>query len=330
MILQPSVLALLALSAAAAGTLLYAAGWALVIVRRWDLRSGSAAQLRLERRTYLLSTVTAYVLVIELASLFLFVHTADALAPLFPGAMCAAGTLKAGPLGYPVLILKLGNFLLAGLWLALDHADNQGYDYPLIRKKYAALIGLAALVSAEAALQAAFFAGLRPLVITSCCGSIFGAAGEGVGAELASLPARPTAVAFYASAAGALVAALAFRRTGRGAWAAGALAAVAVPASLAAVIAYLSPYVYELPTHHCPFCLLAREHGFVGYPLYAAVLGGGVGGVALAMLAPFRRVPSLAHALPRFQRRLATFAAGCFALLLALAIHQVATSQLRP
>ena len=68
----------------------------------------------------------------------------------------------------------------------------------------------------------------------------------------------------------------------------------------------------------------------MGYPLYAAVLGGGVGGVALAMLAPFRQVPSLARAIPRFQRRLATFAAGCFALLLALAIHQVATSQLRP
>jgi hypothetical protein len=126
------------------------------------------------------------------ASIFLYVFTADALAPLFTGAMCAAGTLNAGPLGYPVLLLKLANSVLAGLWLALNHVDARGEDHPLVRPKYAFLVALTPLVVAEAGLQAAFFAGLRPEVITSCCGSLFAPSGGGVAGELASLPAGPT------------------------------------------------------------------------------------------------------------------------------------------
>ena len=49
--------------------------------------------------------------------------------------MCAAGSLYANDYGYPTLIVKLVNFLLAGIWLILNYVDNQGYDYPLIKTK---------------------------------------------------------------------------------------------------------------------------------------------------------------------------------------------------
>ena len=39
------------------------------------------------------------------------------------------------------------NFLLAGVWLVVNYADNQGHDYPLVRMKYSML-----LVSCSAAL----------------------------------------------------------------------------------------------------------------------------------------------------------------------------------
>jgi hypothetical protein len=327
-ILQPSVLALEVAGAATAGLVVYAAGWGLVILRGWDLRSGSSRQLALERRTFLVSTILGWALAFELASAFLFVYTADALAPLFTGAMCAAGTLQASGLGYPVLLLKLANVVLAGVWLALNHADGLGYDYPLVRVKYAALLGLAPLVVVEAALQTAYFSGLHPEIITSCCGSRFAREGQGLGAELASLPALPTAVAFFAVAGAAVLAAIAVRRTGRFAGALGALAGLSIPVSLAAVVAFVSPYVYALPTHHCPFCLLQQEYRFVGYPLYAAILGGGVAGLAAGAIAPFRAVPSLAAALPPFQRRLATTSAVLLAAAVALAALLVAASDL--
>lgn len=329
MILQPSVLALLVASIATAGLVVHAARWGWAILRGWDLTSGSSRQLALERRTFLVSTMLGYALAFEVVSAFLFVYTADALAPLFTGAMCAAGTLQAGSLGYPVLLLKVVNVVLAGVWLALNHADGLGHDYPLIRVKYAALLGLAPLVVVEAVLQAAYFRGLRPEIITSCCGSKFSPQGEGIAADLAALPATPAAVAFFGVVAAAIAAALAVRRTGRGGAALAVLAGLAIPISLAAVVAFVSPYVYELPTHHCPFCLLQQEYRFVGYPLYAALLGGGVAGIAAGAVAPFRTTPSLAAALPPFQRRLATLSAALLAGLAALVALLVATSHLR-
>jgi hypothetical protein len=38
--------------------------------------------------------------------------------------------------------------------------------------------------------------------------------------------------------------------------------------SLAATISFISLYIYELPTHHCPFDMLQKSSNFVGYPIY--------------------------------------------------------------
>jgi len=327
-ILHPGALALLVASAATSGLLLYAAGHGLAILRHWDLASGSERQLQLERRTYLVSTLLGWVMAFELVSLFLYVFTADALAPLFRGAMCAAGSLRAAPGGYQVLVLKLLGAVLAGLWLILDHADRQGHDYPLLRPKYGALLVVAPLLLAEGWLLVRWLTALRPQVITSCCGSLFGRSGEGLGSDLAGLPPRLAAAAFLAAAAAVLVAALAFWRSGRGAVALALSSALLLPAGLAAVIAWLSPYVYELPTHHCPFCLLQPEYHGIGYPLYGALLGAALAGMGAGLLAPFRRIPSLARAVPALQRRLAGVALGLGGLLLLVVAFAVLTSNL--
>jgi hypothetical protein len=34
-------------------------------------------------------------------------------------------------------------FVGAALWLVVNHADNLGHDYPLVRTKYGLLLGLA-------------------------------------------------------------------------------------------------------------------------------------------------------------------------------------------
>ena len=143
MILHPAIIALLVSSILITALVLFAFWYGVKILRFWDLRSGSSLQLDLERRTYLISTVLAYVFGFQLVSLFLLIYTADSLSTLFTGAMCAAGTFNANDYGYPLLVLKLINFLLAGLWLTINHADNRAYDYPLIRKKYAFLLLLA-------------------------------------------------------------------------------------------------------------------------------------------------------------------------------------------
>lgn len=107
MILHPSILALFVSSLLISLLSLYAAGYGILILRRWDIASGSELQLVLERRTYLISTIVSYFLAFQLVSLFLFIQTADSICHLFVGAMCAVGTLTVNSFGYPTLLLKI-------------------------------------------------------------------------------------------------------------------------------------------------------------------------------------------------------------------------------
>jgi len=330
-IVHPAAIALLAGSLLGAALLLHAAWHGAAVLRGWDLSSGSALQLSLERRTQLVSTLVALALAYEVAALLLFVLAADALAPLFTGAMCAAGTLAANPWGYPTLLLRLLNAVLAGLWLVVNHADGLGHDYPLIRTRYALLLAFTPLVLLEGALQARYLHALEPEVITSCCGRLFSRSGGGIGAVLSELPAEPTAVGFYAALAAATVAAVIHVRAGgpRSAVALAIASGLALVAGLAGIVSFVSPYVYELPAHRCPFCLLRAEYRWIGYPLYAPLLGGVVCGVGAGLLAPARRHASLGVRLPPFQRRLARGAALLFAAVGILSAWLVMGSALR-
>jgi hypothetical protein len=329
MIQQPGVLALLATSALVAVFLGLAAGFGLRILRRWDLRSGSDLQLALERETYLVSTLVAFALAAELVSLFLFVFTADGLHGRIAGAMCAAGVLNAAPGGYATLLLKVAGCLLAGVWLILNHADTRGYDHPLIRVKYALLLVLAPLVWIEAFLAFRYFTGLKAEVITSCCGSLFSQGQAGLGGDLAGLPER-TAMAVLAAALAALfVAGGVFLRTRRGGHVFALFGALAFLAGTASLVSFVSVYIYELPTHHCPFCFLQAEYGRVGYLLYGTLLGGGITGLGTGALMPFRRRASLAGLLPALQRRLVLAALLCFGLFALVVAYRVGVSFLR-
>ena len=200
MILHPAVLALSAGSLVVTFMVLSAAFYGVKILKHWDLKSGSELQLNLERQTYLISTIMSYAFGFQLFSLFLFIFTADTLAGLFTGAMCAAGTLNVNGFGYPALLFKIINFILGGVWLIVNYTDNRAIDYPLIKKKYAFLLVVAPFILVEMVLQGAYFLNLDAHVITSCCGSLFSPEGEGIGALfLSTLPTMPMKIVFYAA-----------------------------------------------------------------------------------------------------------------------------------
>ena len=116
MILHPGILALLGGSLV---TLLIMVGAGLQAVRIllfWDITSSSEEQLRLERRTWLISTLVNYALGFQVFSAVLFVFTADDIHRLFVGAMCATGSLNANLVGWLVLLLKGFLLFAAGLW----------------------------------------------------------------------------------------------------------------------------------------------------------------------------------------------------------------------
>ncbi len=328
MILDPSVLALLSGSFLVVAILLYASCYGIQIVRRWDIHSGSELQLGLERRTYLISTIMAYALGFQLLSLFVFVYTADHLSPLFSGAMCAVGTLNVNRWGYPTLILKIVNFLAAGVWLIINSADNSAYDYPLIKKKYLLLLPITALICIEAALQTLYFLGLKPDVITSCCGALFSSASEGA-AGIAVLPWKPVAASFYLAMGLTMVSGLFSYLRGKGAYLFSLSSSVLFGVFIVALINYISPYFYELPTHHCPFCILHGEYDFIGYPIYLALLIGGVTGLGIGAISPFGSVKSLQQAIPRIRRELTLICLLSWLALFAISAWGILFSNLR-
>ncbi len=105
--------------------LLMAAGFALQVVRHWDIGSGSELQLTLERRTYLISTLVTWCFAAAVVSLLLFVYNAERMSTQFVGAMCATGVLNANPLGWPTLFCKILIFFAGAAWLMLNRLDNQ-------------------------------------------------------------------------------------------------------------------------------------------------------------------------------------------------------------
>lgn len=329
MILHPGILALVLSSLLISLMTLYASCYGFQILRRWDIASGSELQLALERRTYLISTIISYFLFFQLVSLFLFIQTADSICQLFVGAMCAVGTLTVNSFGYPALLLKVITFLMAGLWLILNHADNKGYDYPLIRAKYLLLLMMAPFVLAETIVQGSYFLGLRPDIITSCCGSLFSQASGGIASDLLALPSIPVKIAFYLSMALTFGAGARFYLIGRGGYLVAALSGITFVVSITSVISFISLYYYEMPSHHCPFCILQREYGYVGYPLYGLLLLGTVTGLGVGVLQPYRSKESLKKILPAMQQRLTAISLICFLIFLGMVAWQILFSNLK-
>jgi hypothetical protein len=248
----------------------------------------------------------SYAFGFQLLSLFLFIFTADKLSSLFVGAMCAAGTLNVNGFGYPTILLKIFNFLLGGIWLILNYTDNRAVDYPLIKTKYLFLLIITPFIFAEMVTQGAYFLNLKANVITSCCGSLFSPESTGMGASLTALPGIPMKILFFAVMSITLMSGLYFFLKSRAS--AGLffsiMTLVTFAVSIAALISFISLYFYELPTHHCPFCILQKEYHYIGYLIYSTLLGGVVAGTGVGILMPFRYGESLYEIVPRIQKRL--------------------------
>ena len=328
MIFHPVVIALLVGSFLTCGMLLYSAYYGGKILRKWDLGSGSDLQLRLERRTYLVSTLMSYAMGFQLLSLFLFVYTAEDMARFIVGAMCAAGSLHANRWGYPALILKIITALLAGTWLIVNGADNRGYDYPLIKKKYALLLLIAPFGLADLVVQAGYFLNLNPDIITSCCGSLFTFGTGKTENSITALPRGPAEILFYAGMGLLFTTGVVFYRTGKAGYLFSLASAAALLASANALIAFISPYFYELPGHHCPFCILQKEYGYVGYPLYLALMTGAVAGLGIGATLPYRQTASLKVVLPALHRKLALIVLISFLCFTALSVYGILSSNL--
>ncbi len=326
--LQPAVIVLQTLSFLGLFVLGWGGYWAWRILDGWNPESVSERQLLLEQRVWFVSALVARVGLAQGIGLALFLHTADSLHRILPGAMCAAGSLNANVYGYPLLLMKTANLILCGLWLILQRTERLADDFPLARSRCRMLLVMLPLFAFELELQWNYFRNLTADGPVSCCDALFVTEGTGVLAWVSSLPVVPLDAFFFAAMALTLAAGIRYLARRRGAVLFGAAGLACFPLTLMSLIVFICPYIYELPTHHCPFCILQREYAYIGYPMYAGLLGGTLAAAGAWLLCRYRHLASLKEIVPRVQHQLVAFGVFSYSLLSGIVIHAVLSSHL--
>ena len=82
---------------------------------------------------------------------------------------------------------------------------------------------------------------------------------------------------------------------------------------------YLGVFRQQLPTHHCPFCLLQKEYHYIGYPLYLFLFGAGITGAGLGVIDRFKTIASLQQIVPGLQKRLVLLSMSGYLIFTAIA-----------
>lgn len=329
MLFNPAIMALVMVSVLVSLMLLLASGFALQLVRHWDINSGSERQLVMERRTYLISTLVGWAFAAELVSLLLFIYNAESMSGQFVGAMCATGVLNVNQWGWPTLFAKIAVFFSGAVWLMLNWIDNKGYDYPLVKLKYLLLLLIVPMVFAEVYFQLQHFLNMDPDVITSCCGALFSADAEGVAGEVSGMEPRTSMLGLYGSGALAIASGIFYGLKKRGASLFAVCSAAAFVMALVAIVSFISLYVYEHPHHHCPFCILKSGHDYIGYFLYIPLFLGTALALGIGAIAPWKSTPSLSAVVELESGRLAWIATTLFGLFYLIASWAVVNSNLR-
>jgi hypothetical protein len=265
----------------------FACRTAINVLRFWNPASDSNRQIRLENETWLAAALVQNALALQIASVILFALTADKFSAVINGAMCATGSLLANDYGMPTLYVKLLGVFLYGFWIVLHKLDISRENYPFLRIKFIYLLLLLPFIIADITLQTTYIYNLHPNIITSCCAVVY-SEGQGGGMNLTgSIPHNILLVLFYSTAfllyiLGAVRAQNFWRLVS------GALWLFFLWISLVAITALFSSYIYAMPYHHCPFCILKPQYHYIGFLIYASLFPAAFFGISGPLLNLFR------------------------------------------
>ena len=284
---------------------IFACRTALRVLRYWNPASDSNLQIKLENEIWLASTLVAYGLGFQILTLVLFALAADSFCQVIVGAMCATGALLANGFGMPALLVKIAGVFLYGFWIVLHKLDISSATYPLVKIKYVYLLLLLPLLIADITLQTLYIANLSPDIITSCCAVVFSSSAE-TGRNLLEGFSQTTLLVLYY---GTIVFLIGFGGVLLKRW----LLPLAVIYSAGwlwflglatvAIITVFSSYIYAMPYHHCPFCILKPEYHYIGFAIYFSLIPAAFFGMATLLVEPFKGRDDLEGPVRKFQRQ---------------------------
>ncbi len=282
----------------------FACRTAIRVLRHWNPSSDTNLQITLENEIWLASTLVAYGLGFQILTLVLFVLAADTFCQVIVGAMCATGALLANNFGMPALLVKIAGVFLYGFWIVLHKLDISSETYPLVKIKYIYLLLILPLLFADITLQTLYIAFLSPDIITSCCAVVFGSSAETGRNLIVGFSQTGLLFLYYGSiivlAAVGIILLKRWLLPLAVVFSAGWLWFLGV--ATVAIISVFSSYIYAMPYHNCPFCILKPEYHYIGFALYFTLIPAAFFGLSTALVEPFKNRVDLAGQVTKYQR----------------------------
>lgn len=269
MLLTPEVLTMLILNLIFALFGLVAFVLSLKIYLNWDTNATTQLQYRLEKQSFLASTIVKFIFSIKIPLFLFFIFTLDKISNIITGAMCAAGVVDATKYGTYLIVLKILNLYLFAFWLKINQEDLREKNQPYTKQKFLFFGLLFLFLISEIVLETVMFSAIKVDKIVSCCGSIYSSTSNSAISSIFLLDKPSLLSVFYGNY---LLIILLYFFKNRYIFAITNL--IFIITSIISLILFFGTYIYELPSHHCPFCFLQSDYYFVGYLIYSLLFIG--------------------------------------------------------
>ena len=265
-LLTPSVFISLFLEVAIFILLSYAFYFSIFLLKNYK-QDASTTHYVLEKKSYLLVTIISVSMLIKLLLLPIFFSTLDGVSNLIPGAMCSAGVVSANSFGNYVVAIKIFIILASLLWLRLNAQDEVTHRQPYFKLKLYLYLGLYLFISLELLLEINFFTHLPTDSPVLCCSSIYTAKESGF--FLSTISVTYLFIPYLLVYLSLIVS-----NQKRKKYFSIFLSLIFTYLSYYLLVYFLGTYIYELPTHKCPYCMLQKDYYFIGYLIYFSLFMG--------------------------------------------------------
>ena len=238
---------------------------AIFILKGWNKDSSNEQQYKLEKKSYLVLSIVSLALVAKVILLPFFIYTLNELSVIIPGAMCGAGVIQTNGYGEATLVSKSVIIILILLWISLNKEDNIAKNYPYFKKKMWFFIAIFILISIELILELLYFTNISTAEPVLCCSTIYKNE-SGVSSLPLNLSINQLLLLFYTLFISTIIS-LHFKKDH-----------LILPLSLLygyisyyAIVYFFTPYIYQLPTHKCPFCMFQSDYNYIGYFIFISL-----------------------------------------------------------
>ncbi len=226
---------------------------------KFDFNSFSQQQFQLEQESYLQKSIIYLIFVALFSLLIFYIFTLDSLSFKIKGAMCASGIINSNKFGYLTLVTKLISLFLISLWIAIDFWESKNKNYPYIKLKLNIFFIFALFFILSQIFLTLFFVELAKATLVQCCSISYGGSKELIFGFDYKLYLLVFAISFFGT----------FSKNG---YVTLIFETIFFITSLLLITNLFSTYIYELPTHKCPYCMLKSEYHYIGYPIYLTLL----------------------------------------------------------